>query len=91
MPTKMTHDAREREGRDPLSGVESDKALDQGPICLSDTAGRVPKPPHFRFGADQPSPRRPEHFFPWWYGLRKPGPLFQIVVHADATPGGAVA
>jgi hypothetical protein len=28
IPVKMAQDAREREGRDPLSGVESDKALD---------------------------------------------------------------
>ena len=87
----MTHDAREREGRDPLSGVESDKALDRGSICLSGTAGRVLKIPHLRFGTDPPSPRRPEHFFPWWYGLRKPGQMFQIVAHADATADGAVA
>jgi hypothetical protein len=87
----MAQDARERKGRDPLSGVESDKALDQGPAYLSDTSGRVPKPPHLRFGTDPPSPRRPEHFFPLWYGLRKPGQPFQIVVHADATADGAVA
>ena len=87
----MAQDAREREGCDPLSGVESDKALDQGPICLLDTAGRVPKPPHLRFGADPPSPRRPEHFSPWWYGLTRPGQIFQIVVHADTTADGGVA
>jgi hypothetical protein len=87
----MAQDAREREGRDPLSGVESDKALDQRPGDLADTSGRVPKPPHLRFGTDPPSPRRPEHFFPCWYKLAKPGQLYQIVAHADATADGAVA
>ena len=79
------------ENRDPLSGVESDKALDQRPICLSDTAGRVLKIPHLRFGTDPPSPRRPEHIFPWWYGLTKPDQPVQIVVHADAAADGAAA
>ena len=71
--------------------MEQDEALDREPEYLADKASRIPKPPHFRFGPDQPSPRRPEHFFPWWYGLTKPGQLFQIVVHADATADGAVA
>jgi hypothetical protein len=90
-PTAEQKSARERKKRDPIAQIEQDTSLDKDPAYVEAQAARVPKPPVFRYGTDQPSPRRPEHFFPWWCGLREPGQPFQIVVRADATADGAVA
>lgn len=68
-PTKAAQQARQRAKRDPLHGLESDPALDRGPEYKMEGRVEIPKPPYFRFGTDQPSPRRPEHFFQWWCGL----------------------
>lgn len=68
-PTKAVQQARSRAKRDPVASVESDSALDAGPDYRMEGRVEIPKPPHFRFGTDQPSPRRPEHFLQWWCGL----------------------
>ncbi len=67
--TKASQQARARAPRDPLAAVEADVSLDQAPDYKMEGRVEVPKPPHFRFGTDQPAPRRPEHFFQWWGGL----------------------
>lgn len=68
-PTKASLEAKARAKHDPLASVTGDRSLDGGPVYAADVSSRVPKPPHFRYGTDQPSPRRPEHFFQWWAGL----------------------
>ena len=70
-PTAAQKSARERKKRDPVAQIEGDTSLDKDPAYVKAQASRVPKPPHFRYGSDQPSPRRPEHFFQWWAGLPK--------------------
>lgn len=68
-PTKAEQDARKALSRDPLASIEGDKSLDKPPTYYPDVVARVPKPPFFNFGTDQPTPRKPEHFFQWWGGL----------------------
>lgn len=68
-PLKAAQQAKSRSRRDPLSQVEHDTSLDSAPEYPVEGRVEIPKPPHFRFGTDQPSPRRPEHFFAWWCGL----------------------
>ena len=68
-PSKAALEARARANRDPLASIEGDTSLDQPPDYKPDVTSRIPKPPFFRFGTDQPSPHKPEHFFAWWCGL----------------------
>lgn len=68
-PTKAMVAERERLKLDSVSQIEGDTSLDKPPEYRPDVSARVPKPPYFRYGTDQPSPRRPEHFFQWWQGL----------------------
>lgn len=70
-PTAAQKSAKERKKRDPVAQIEHDTSLDRDPTYVQAQAARVPKPPAFRYGTDQPSPRRPEHFFQWWVGLPK--------------------
>lgn len=68
-PTKAATAVRDRGKFDSVSQIEGDKSLDTPPAYNPDVTARVPKPPYFKYGTDQPSPRRPEHFFQWWCGL----------------------
>lgn len=68
-PSKSKQQSKSRAKRDPLSSVESDSALNSAPEPGSTKRVEIPKPLHFRYGTDQPSPRRPEHFFQWWQSL----------------------
>lgn len=68
-PIKGAREARERAKRDPLASIEGDTSLDEPPEHKTDAKARIPKPPFFRYGTDQPAPHRPEHFFAWWNSL----------------------
>lgn len=68
-PPKLAQQSKSRAERDPLTPVEGDTSLESGPEYIQGGRVEIPKPPHFRFGTDQPAPRRPEHFFQWWDGL----------------------